>query len=127
MSSAIGTPIAELIAHCGGYNEGVARLIAGGSMMGYALPDDETPITKATNCQTRRLCRHALATARDLVFRTRMDTIRSWFDCSFEVTDESGRTVLLMLFDEVVPDPQARSAQPVFKSYKALKAAKIPA
>jgi hypothetical protein len=37
-----------------------------------------------------------------------MDTIRSWFDCSFEVTDESGRTVLLMLFDEVVP--QARSA-----------------
>src|SRR5262245_6339796 len=46
----IGTPIAELIAHCGGYNEGVARLIAGGSMMGYALPDDETPITKATNC-----------------------------------------------------------------------------
>ena len=46
----IGTPIAELIAHCGGYNEGVTRLIAGGSMMGYALPDDETPITKATNC-----------------------------------------------------------------------------
>jgi hypothetical protein len=39
-----------------------------------------------------------------------MDTIRSWFDCSFEVTDESGRTVLLMLFDEVVPDPQTRSA-----------------
>jgi len=46
----IGTPIAELIAQCGGYNEGVTRLIAGGSMMGYALPDDETPITKATNC-----------------------------------------------------------------------------
>lgn len=46
----IGTPIAELIALCGGYNEGVVRLIAGGSMMGYALPDDETPITKATNC-----------------------------------------------------------------------------
>jgi electron transport complex protein RnfC len=46
----IGTPIAELVALCGGYNEGVTRLIAGGSMMGYALPDDETPITKATNC-----------------------------------------------------------------------------
>jgi electron transport complex protein RnfC len=46
----IGTPVAELIAVCGGYNSGVARLIAGGSMMGYALPDDETPITKATNC-----------------------------------------------------------------------------
>jgi electron transport complex protein RnfC len=46
----IGTPIAELIALCGGYNEGVVRLIAGGSMMGYALPDDDTPLTKATNC-----------------------------------------------------------------------------
>jgi electron transport complex protein RnfC len=46
----IGTPIAELIALCGGYNEGVVRLIAGGSMMGYALPDDEVPVTKATNC-----------------------------------------------------------------------------
>jgi Na+-translocating ferredoxin:NAD+ oxidoreductase subunit C len=46
----IGTPIAELIAICGGYNEGVVRLIAGGSMMGYALPDDDTPLTKATNC-----------------------------------------------------------------------------
>ena len=46
----IGTPIAELIALCGGYNEGVVRLIAGGSMMGYALPDDDAPITKATNC-----------------------------------------------------------------------------
>jgi electron transport complex protein RnfC len=46
----IGTPIAELIALCGGYNDGVARLIAGGSMMGYALPDDELPVTKATNC-----------------------------------------------------------------------------
>jgi electron transport complex protein RnfC len=46
----IGTPIAELIALCGGYNEGVVRLIAGGSMMGHALPDDDTPITKATNC-----------------------------------------------------------------------------
>lgn len=46
----IGTPIAELIALCGGYNDDVVRLIAGGSMMGYALPDDDTPITKATNC-----------------------------------------------------------------------------
>jgi hypothetical protein len=25
---------------------------------------------------------HALAIARDLVFGTRMDAIRSWFDCS---------------------------------------------
>ncbi len=46
----IGTPIAELIALCGGYNDDVVRLIAGGSMMGYALPDDDVPTTKATNC-----------------------------------------------------------------------------
>ena len=46
----IGTPIAELIALCGGYSEDVVRLIAGGSMMGYALPDDDVPVTKATNC-----------------------------------------------------------------------------
>jgi electron transport complex protein RnfC len=46
----IGTPIAELIELCGGYLDGVTRLIAGGSMMGFALPDDATPLTKATNC-----------------------------------------------------------------------------
>ncbi|MER8428391.1 hypothetical protein [Mesorhizobium sp. M0633] len=57
---------------------------------GDELPDDEA------------LRAHALANARDLVFRTRMYTIRSWFDCSFEVTDESGRVVLVMPFDEVL-------------------------
>lgn len=46
----IGTPISELIELCGGYTGDVARLIAGGSMMGYALPDDEVPIGKASNC-----------------------------------------------------------------------------
>jgi Na+-translocating ferredoxin:NAD+ oxidoreductase subunit C len=46
----LGTPISELVELCGGYNEGVLRLIGGGSMMGYALPDDELPIAKASNC-----------------------------------------------------------------------------
>jgi electron transport complex protein RnfC len=46
----LGTPIAELIAYCGGYTDGVVRLVAGGSMMGHALPDDGAPVTKATNC-----------------------------------------------------------------------------
>jgi Na+-translocating ferredoxin:NAD+ oxidoreductase subunit C len=46
----IGTPIRELVAWCGGYGGGAVRLIAGGSMMGYALPNDELPITKACNC-----------------------------------------------------------------------------
>ncbi len=46
----IGTPIRELIAHCGGYVGDVPRLILGGTMMGYAVSTDELPVTKATNC-----------------------------------------------------------------------------
>ncbi len=46
----IGTPIRELIDHCGGYVGDVERLILGGSMMGYSVSSDELPVTKATNC-----------------------------------------------------------------------------
>lgn len=46
----IGTPIDELVELCGGYTEDVCRLILGGSMMGYALPNDGLPVTKASNC-----------------------------------------------------------------------------
>ncbi|MCD2449946.1 electron transport complex subunit RsxC [Methylicorpusculum oleiharenae] len=46
----IGTPISELIEQCGGYTEHVERLIMGGPMMGFALPDDEIAVVKATNC-----------------------------------------------------------------------------
>ncbi len=46
----IGTPIRELIQHCGGYVGDVERLILGGNMMGYAVSSDELPVTKATNC-----------------------------------------------------------------------------
>jgi electron transport complex protein RnfC len=46
----IGTPIAELIEFCGGYRGEVERLVCGGSMMGYALPSDELPIGKSSNC-----------------------------------------------------------------------------
>jgi len=46
----IGTPIRYLIEQCGGYRDDVVRLIHGGSMMGYALPADDLPITKATSC-----------------------------------------------------------------------------
>jgi hypothetical protein len=69
---------------------------------GRLIPDhegDELPNEEA-------LRPHALANARDHVFRTRMDTIRSWFDCSFEITDESGRTVLVMPFGEVVGESE---------------------
>jgi electron transport complex protein RnfC len=46
----IGTPIAGLIAACGGYRGEAVRLIQGGSMMGFALGSDSLPITKASNC-----------------------------------------------------------------------------
>lgn len=46
----LGTPVRDLIELCGGYLEIPARLIAGGSMMGIALPSDEFPVTQATNC-----------------------------------------------------------------------------
>jgi len=45
----IGTPIAELIAQCGGYTENAQRLIMGGAMMGVALADDAMPVTKQCN------------------------------------------------------------------------------
>lgn len=46
----IGTPIGYLVERCGGYRDDVVRLIHGGSMMGYTLPSDDIPITKATSC-----------------------------------------------------------------------------
>lgn len=46
----IGTPIRDLVEFCGGYRGEVARLVLGGNMMGYALPGDDLPITKAGNC-----------------------------------------------------------------------------
>lgn len=46
----IGTPIAELIAQCGGYTDQVSRLLMGGPMMGVALPSDAIPVIKTTNC-----------------------------------------------------------------------------
>jgi Na+-translocating ferredoxin:NAD+ oxidoreductase subunit C len=46
----LGTPLAALIRDCGGYTERMSRLIMGGSMMGQALPHDELPAIKATNC-----------------------------------------------------------------------------
>jgi len=45
---------------------------------------------------------HALETARDLITRARMDGIRNWFECAFEVTDEAGQVVLVLPFAEAV-------------------------
>ncbi|MGJ8668299.1 MAG: electron transport complex subunit RsxC [Oceanococcus sp.] len=46
----LGTPVHELIAHAGGTTQEKVRLIMGGPMMGFALPSDQVPVVKATNC-----------------------------------------------------------------------------
>ncbi|MEY2700539.1 MAG: hypothetical protein RIQ52_1294 [Pseudomonadota bacterium] len=46
----IGTPIAHLTAASGGYTNAAERLIIGGPMMGFAVSDDQLPVTKASNC-----------------------------------------------------------------------------
>jgi electron transport complex protein RnfC len=46
----VGTLASELVAASGGYNGELAKLVAGGPMMGVNLRDDAVPITKATNC-----------------------------------------------------------------------------
>ena len=45
-----GTPISFLIEQLGGYTKQAERMIMGGPMMGFALPSDELPIVKASNC-----------------------------------------------------------------------------
>lgn len=50
LQARIGTPIADIIADCGGYAADVQALIMGGSMMGVALASDALPVLKATNC-----------------------------------------------------------------------------
>ena len=46
----IGTSFAALIAQCGGYRTTAQRLVMGGAMMGLALPHDDMPMLKGTNC-----------------------------------------------------------------------------
>ncbi|MCC7257944.1 MAG: electron transport complex subunit RsxC [Gammaproteobacteria bacterium] len=46
----IGTPMRDLVDLAGGYRYPPTRLLMGGPMMGFALPDDDLAITKATNC-----------------------------------------------------------------------------
>lgn len=46
----IGTSAADLIAEVGGLDRDVRKLVLGGPMMGFALPSQEVPITKAANC-----------------------------------------------------------------------------
>jgi hypothetical protein len=41
---------------------------------------------------------HVVDTARDLMRFARVDGIRNWHDCAFEVTDEAGQIVLTLPF-----------------------------
>lgn len=45
----IGTLVSELINECGGFKDGVGKVIAGGPMMGFALPSLDVPIVKGTS------------------------------------------------------------------------------
>ncbi len=45
----VGTKVADLIEECGGLNEGVAKVISGGPMMGFALGTLDVPVTKGTS------------------------------------------------------------------------------
>ena len=47
---------------------------------------------------------HALSTASDLIHLTRTESIRDWFDCTFEITDEAGRIVLMLPFGDTVSE-----------------------
>jgi electron transport complex protein RnfC len=44
----IGTPVEALLSHCGGITEQGAKVVMGGPMMGLAIADLSTPITKAS-------------------------------------------------------------------------------
>lgn len=46
---AIGTSIQELINYCGGLTDDCARVVAGGPMMGFAIPILTIPVTKGTS------------------------------------------------------------------------------
>jgi electron transport complex protein RnfC len=45
-----GTPLPYLVAAAGGAKADTSHYIMGGPMMGFALPDENVPITKAANC-----------------------------------------------------------------------------
>jgi electron transport complex protein RnfC len=46
----LGTPVADVVAACGGYTESAAHLLMGGAMMGLPLASDAVPVVKGTNC-----------------------------------------------------------------------------
>ncbi len=49
LKARIGTSFNELLAHCDGTNEPIAKIISGGPMMGFAIPTLDTPVTKTAS------------------------------------------------------------------------------
>jgi electron transport complex protein RnfC len=45
----VGTLVSVLIDECGGFRDGVAKVVSGGPMMGFALPTLDVPVTKGTS------------------------------------------------------------------------------
>lgn len=64
---------------------------------GIAVDPDGDEIAEAG--QVRE---HALTVARDLIARTRLESIANWFDCAFEITDEQGGAVMTVPFTDTV-------------------------
>jgi hypothetical protein len=52
---------------------------------------------------------HAVATAKDMILRTRTDIIHDWFDCTFEVSDQAGRIVFVLPFGDTVASDEPSS------------------
>ncbi|SNY44032.1 electron transport complex protein RnfC [Arsukibacterium tuosuense] len=50
VSALIGTPVSDLLTFCGYQQQTDNKIIMGGPMMGFTLPDLSVPITKTTNC-----------------------------------------------------------------------------
>jgi len=48
----IGMSVKDLIDHCGGLTEQAAKVVLGGPMMGFAIADLSTPLTKTTGALT---------------------------------------------------------------------------
>ena len=48
----IGMRVEDLIAHCGGLTESAAKVVMGGPMMGFAIADLSTPLTKTSGALT---------------------------------------------------------------------------
>ena len=50
MLALVGTPVGALLDHCGFAPQPQQRVIMGGPMMGFTLPDLQIPLVKTTNC-----------------------------------------------------------------------------